>query len=545
MNRFGAGFGLGMGGGAQSQRRPYGVRFRDDTSKYVYERTGLLSGYAANVAAPENMLTVQKLMKRCVVKSDGTVNYYLHPTNSMWKAGSIPSGAIEVTAVSAPHSEANAEVTISSLHKVTADNVGKVIELYDVDETRKWHAMIIDVDLIGNKYLCANPLTIGWGMNASEALCTVARIGNAILNGADGQVMVEIPGFWHRHNWETDADGTWQRHEISLHQFPGAHYFAKRYISAFEGCVAANDIAVDGWTGTWDSENNVWASINYAAQGTKFLSAAGAYPATYISRSESRTRSAAIGAPFYQYGYEDNLVIQILMITEFATLNMQSGALNIGAGISSFTDNAINWSTYNGTRPIRRTGDTIRSGNATWDMSTLAKLAIMQANGPAFYTIQSISYRGIENPYGHIWKWVDGINLQWEPTANNKAFMTPYITTDPALFMDTIDAAHIALPDKMVSHHYEGGAWVNKNRYWKDPSPQLLPTEVSASSTSYIGDYSYYPTKPGTPGNLQVLAVGGYAFLGASVGAFCVSSTNGSGFRTARIGGRLCSKIIE
>ncbi len=535
---------IGLGSG-QRRQYVYGVRFRDDTSKYVYQRTGTLSAYSVNTAVPDAHLPVQSQMRRCVLKADGTVNYYLHAANSMWKDDSIPNSPITVTDVSAPHSEAKAAVTISDENDVEQTNVGKVTELSDGSATRHWYAMIVDIDTIGNRYLCANPLIIGWGLDADSDPCTIAKIGNAVLNGADGQVMVEIPGFWHRHRWETGSDGIWQRHEISLHKFPGAHYFAPRYISAFEGCIAANDLAVDGWSGMWDTENNVWESISYAALGTKFLSAAGAYPASYIYRSDARTLSTGAGTPYHQFGYEDNLVMQILMITEFATLNMQSGALNIGAGISSFDGGspAIDWAAYNGQRPIRRTGDTIRSGNNTWDMSTMASLAVMQANGTATYTIQSISYRGIENPYGHIWKWVDGINFRWETPTETEAFMTPYVTTNQANFADNI-IGHEALSDRMVSHVKEAGNLVNKNRYWKDPSPQLLPTEISASSSSYTGDYSYFPTTPGTPGYLQLLAVGGYANLGAGVGAFFVYSSNGSGSRSAGIGGRLCSKMV-
>ena len=51
---------------------PYGIKWDYATDSYI--RTGA-KGYTA----------IQSLMRRCVVKADGTVNYYLHPDNSNFK----------------------------------------------------------------------------------------------------------------------------------------------------------------------------------------------------------------------------------------------------------------------------------------------------------------------------------------------------------------------------------------------------------------------------------------------------------------------------
>lgn len=56
----------------------YGISWDYATDTYI--RTGA-KGYTA----------IQSLMRRCVVKADGTVNYYLHPTNSNFKADGTPS----------------------------------------------------------------------------------------------------------------------------------------------------------------------------------------------------------------------------------------------------------------------------------------------------------------------------------------------------------------------------------------------------------------------------------------------------------------------
>ena len=57
---------------------PYGISWDYATDTYI--RTGA-KGFTA----------IQSLMKRCVVKADGTVNYYLNPDNSNFKEDGTPS----------------------------------------------------------------------------------------------------------------------------------------------------------------------------------------------------------------------------------------------------------------------------------------------------------------------------------------------------------------------------------------------------------------------------------------------------------------------
>lgn len=61
-----------------SYQGPYGISWDYATDTYI--RTGA-KGYTA----------IQSLMRRCVVKADGTVNYYLNPENSNFKADGTPS----------------------------------------------------------------------------------------------------------------------------------------------------------------------------------------------------------------------------------------------------------------------------------------------------------------------------------------------------------------------------------------------------------------------------------------------------------------------
>ena len=527
---------------ASRERAIYGVRFRDTGSGYAYGRTGSLEEFSAGLKITDDRyLPVHRRMRRCVLTNNGKVKHYLDPEDSMWIKNSPvkdnEASEVEVVGVDAPHNENNAIVTINGIADIK--HIGCTIKLSDDPVTREWYGIIIGAE--GNDYIVSNPLIIGWGTDPSDNPCTVGHIGDAKLDGSHGQVMVDTPGFWHRHMWEEDTSGMWQRHDVSLRPFGGAGYNPRRFISAFEGVQSDNTgAAVNGWHGTWDPATNTWGSIDMPSlTNALFMSVAGFYPRTSIARYEIRPRAVAVGNTYHQYGFYDNKVMQILMITEYADMNTQR---SIGPGVANFTGSGIDWNAYNGYYPIRRTGDTIRAGNRTWDMSTLGSLARMQANGDAVYTIQSLSYRGIENPWGHIWKWVDGINFRWEEPEDGISFAYAHVTDDPDLFSDTVDEGHVKLPDRMESAAYENDKWVNKNRYWRDPSPDLLPTTIKPSNASFVGDYSYFPSGAPSSGHLRILAVGGHAYSASFAGAFSVYSRYGSSARDTNFGGRLCSK---
>ena len=63
--------------GSSEYNLVYGVRHNYTNASPILERTGNMSLHKS--------LPIQSKMKRCVVRDDGTVNYYLHPNNSTLK----------------------------------------------------------------------------------------------------------------------------------------------------------------------------------------------------------------------------------------------------------------------------------------------------------------------------------------------------------------------------------------------------------------------------------------------------------------------------
>src|SRR5699024_6192623 len=138
-----------------------------------------------------------------------------------------------------------------------------------------------------------------------------------------------------------------------------------------------------------------------------------------------------------------------------------------------------------------------------------------------------ISYRGLENFWGNIYKWMDGLNL--------KDKVAYYNTTGMDFQSDKFDG------------HYEH---VGFEMYQGDDNPYVkmigsservhhafLGTEGGANSNSYLADRIYTST-----GN-RVALVGGYWFNGVNAGAFVLRLYYSSAVRYRTVGARLlCAK---
>ena len=91
----------------------------------------------------------------------------------------------------------------------------------------------------------------------------------------------------------------------------------------------------------------------------------------------------------------------------------------------------------------------------------------------------SVIYRGIEDPYGNIWQFVDGINVQ-----DHK----PYICYDANKYaVDTFTGSYHALNYTMPSVN----AYASKLGYDSNNPLVSLTTEAAGSSTTNMCDYYY------------------------------------------------------
>lgn len=351
--------------------------------------------------------------------------------------------------------------------------------------------------------------------------------------GARGQVMVEIPSHYERFV----TDGTKRRVMLSEYPIPGFHFIPTMYVSAYEAalqrstnklCSVVNDSA-DYRGGT---NNAAWDGTYRSLLGR---------PVTNISRGDfrryARNRNSAATAEWNCYTYLVHKTITWLFVVEYATLNSQA-AYNaeltaegfrqggLGAGVSKFPI----WSAYNDTCPFVPCGFTDSIGNGTGVMDYTA----LNENGDV-YSVQSVPrYRGIENPFGHYWKWVDGCNFEVNPTEENggNGLTKAYICNNPALFQDTNYDGY-----QFIGNMPKTGSWIKEIVFGE--GGEILPTILGGGSTIYFCDNYYYKTNI-TSVQLHILAFGGVANSDANDGLFLSSSSDTPSHAIAYIGSRLC-----
>jgi hypothetical protein len=169
--------------------------------------------------------------------------------------------------------------------------------------------------------------------------------------------------------------------------------------------------------------------------------------------------------------------IQLLYLIEYASFSSQT---EIGAGVTGVNDTTAG-NTYNN---ALNTGFTAGVGTSSTDFAN----ASGACTGVAHYStsesdadIQPITYRGIENFWGNIYKWVDGINI--------KADNNPWI------------ADHDFVDNTFVHPYSDTGLTLhNANGYPTDVAYGaaldygFLATAVGGASDEYLCDYYYQNT---------------------------------------------------
>ncbi len=476
-----------------------GVSWNELTDTYV--RTGFAAGQPCGVTLGDVFLPVQRKMRGCVVADNGTVNYYLGAT----------------------------------------------------DWTKKED-----------------------GVTASK------------LDGTDGQVMVEIPKFWYRygysgttHTWEVSpvpltgfkvheafmSDAVEKdylyvgAYEASLYDVSALKYVGQCYQTAVSATFAAADNSITittrtGWAAalaigqklviTGTTNNNATVTVKTiesptkitvdedittdetaantviqtetnvtATTGDKLSSVSGVCPITGGSvngtRAHFRTWAANRGTGWSQYLVDSHHALQILYLTEYASFYSQSV---LGYGIAAVG----NWVAYNDLNPIAKTGNGNAIGNASGNTATSA---ITTGAGAASVYLK---YRGIENFYGHIWKWIDGMNV------NNNI---PYFCNNTTNLADDTVSNYTRPKDINginITMHNADGYQITLNKSGRC----MMPSSVDASSsTSKITDYYWQST------GWRVVYVGGAANDGAYVGCCCLLCSNASSSVRRYIGGRL------
>lgn len=182
------------------------------------------------------------------------------------------------------------------------------------------------------------------------------------------------------------------------------------------------------------------------------------------------------------------------------------------------------WTNFNNTNPLIPCGYTNEFGNGSGEKAYVVK----NASGGTHATLMANRYRGIENPFGHIFKYTDGANIQ--VTKGYAGLSILWTTDDPSNFSDTSYTGY----DKKGNICRSNG-YAKKMLLGEDGD--IVTTEVGGSSSTYWCDYYYTYT---SVNRMQVVVVGGRAGDGSGAGLAHVHSDYAPSDERSNVGSRLC-----
>ena len=346
----------------------------------------------------------------------------------------------------------------------------------------------------------------------------------ADLTGADGDVMVEIPiTYW---KYQTMNDGK-ILYLVSDKTFSGASIHPFFYVSpdgktARNQYVGAYQSTICDASGTRIANmmnQDATASSSYAA-GYKARSVAGCKPWTSMPQSTHRTAAANNGAQGVNSLFHQYLFLMMLI---------EGGSFNTQDAISPSFAYASTWD-YAFTRLSGRANFGNGTGNILADSAQDSAIT-WQSVADALKVVQ-FSYRGIENPYGEIWKFEDGIQKYQNVVDGVLTDGCYWWTAATSLYTDVDQQAAASPTYARVPHAWPATGYV---KTWRPDN--FLPLTVGGSSTTYLCDYLYNNSAAGA----RVVLRGGYVYYGACDGGGFVSGIHGLANANTAIGGRLAA----
>ena len=213
--------------------------------------------------------------------------------------------------------------------------------------------------------------------------------------------------------------------------------------------------------------------------------------------------------------------VQLLMLIEFGTMNMQQA---IGKGVVEIPDIA---SGFNG---ASYTGSTTALGNQTG----MATATTNSTNGTSVTYRENgcvnVSYRGIENPWGNIWKFVEGINVWGDGTMEGGQ---AYIASD----FDFNDSRNSGNYEAVGFRFPNTSGYINAMGYGSERYDWLLmPSEVGGTSALPVGDYTYVNEDLN---GYKGVRIGGSWTGKTNAGMFCWHMRSAVSYSSADVGCRL------
>ncbi len=362
---------------------------------------------------------------------------------------------------------------------------------------------------------------------------------SATRDGSIGQVMVEFPKYYRKFV----TNGTIRQVWMSETPIEGYHEVPKAYLSAYEASLQRSSLKLSSVVNYETDYRGGSFTTDYSERDDTPRTHLGR-PITQISRTDLRTyarnrKSSTTEWNINTYDLVKN--IYWLFVVEYATLNSQLDVNNtlssdgykqggLGCGATSMNDPASAWVSYNSAQPFIPCGCTDQLGNNSGE----ATYYLFDESGDAFSSISSIQvsrYRGLENLFGHLKIWTDGIIVSNSGTsADNESKV--YITSDPNLFNDTSIDEYEYLG---LQARYNGLGYIT-NIIFGEWGDIIADSAGTGSSSTYFCDSQYMST---SASYLTAVSVGGNATYNLDAGLAQIDSYFVASQASSSIGTRL------
>mgnify|MGYP001661156110 FL=1 len=259
----------------------------------------------------------------------------------------------------------------------------------------------------------------------------------------------------------------------------------------------------------------------------KFSSIAGARPASGSSQNLTRPNIEAMaqnrGTNWHGDLIKQVSAEQMLMIIEMGMMNLQTA---IAQGVVS-----LPWTTGSDTTSsyAAATGSTASLGNGT---GRAEKTTTYEGGVAKEYTVDgktSVCWRGKENFWGNIWKFVYGINI-W---GNGKmGGGQPYICSDFS-FAESKNSGNYEPAGFTVTN---ANGYISAMGYSTACDWLFIASECLGNSSLPVGDYTYITVNLN---GYRIAQLGGSWNSGGYAGGFYWHLNDGVGIRYRSVGGRL------
>lgn len=321
----------------------------------------------------------------------------------------------------------------------------------------------------------------------------------------DVNIMIKIPEFW----YTDDYDFNTKTHNLKIcqHAKSGWNHHKEAYVSAYE-LYNLNGRAIS-------KRENI--------------------PTVNFTRANGRTWARANGfdgeAKWNLYTYEEHRAICHLFLVEYATRNSQK-AVNTTLTAEGFRQGGLGSgcttgiATINGatTYSFIPTGSSDSLGSGSGEVTVTIQQTDSSGHNTSTITRKCNRYRGIENPFGHVWKHTDDVISIY-----GGDYRTWYKSIKPEQFANNKNTSYKPLTTATVVTGY-------KTEIRATPTCDFFAAACTNDSEStYWCDYNW----DNTDTSEHCLLIGGCSDNGGPAGLFALNSSYEVGDSYTIFGSRL------